>query len=40
VENFGLALNLMLAVPVRLEQGGIEAALRALGEPSRQAAPA
>jgi nucleoside 2-deoxyribosyltransferase len=30
VEDFGLALNLMLSVPVRLEQGGIEAALRAL----------
>lgn len=30
VENFGLALNLMLSVPVRLEQGGIEAALQAL----------
>lgn len=30
VEDFGLALNLMLAVPVRLEQGGLEAALRAL----------
>ncbi len=30
VEDFGLALNLMLAVPVHLEQGGIEAALRAL----------
>ena len=32
VEDFGLALNLMLAVPVRLEQGGIEAALRALDD--------
>ena len=31
VENFGLALNLMLAVPVHLEQGGLEAALEALG---------
>jgi nucleoside 2-deoxyribosyltransferase len=30
VEDFGLALNLMLSVPVQLEQGGIEAALRAL----------
>jgi nucleoside 2-deoxyribosyltransferase len=30
VEDFGLALNLMLAVPVQLEQGGLEAALRAL----------
>ena len=30
VENFGLPLNLMLSVPVHLEQGGIEAALRAL----------
>ena len=30
VEDFGLPLNLMLAVPVRLEQGGIAAALRAL----------
>jgi nucleoside 2-deoxyribosyltransferase len=37
VEDFGLPLNLMLAVPVRIEQGGIAAALRALGrsaEPS------
>ncbi|MFA4969270.1 MAG: nucleoside 2-deoxyribosyltransferase [Sulfuritalea sp.] len=37
VENFDLPLNLMLAVPVQLEQGGIEAALQALrrqqGEP-------
>jgi len=30
VEDFGLPLNLMLAVPVRLVQGGIDAALRAL----------
>ena len=30
VENFGLPLNLMLAVPVQLEQGDIEAALKAL----------
>ena len=30
VEDFGLPLNLMLAVPVQLEQGGMEAALRAL----------
>ncbi|MEI8162941.1 MAG: nucleoside 2-deoxyribosyltransferase [Betaproteobacteria bacterium] len=30
VEDFGLALNLMLSVPVRLEQGGIEEALRAV----------
>lgn len=30
VENFGLPLNLMLAVPVQLEQGGIETALKAL----------
>ncbi|MDK9704324.1 MAG: nucleoside 2-deoxyribosyltransferase [Sulfuritalea sp.] len=30
VENFGLPLNLMLSVPLQLEQGGIEAALRAL----------
>ena len=40
VENFGLALNLMLAVPVRLEQGGIDAALRALAQPTWRAAPA
>lgn len=40
VEDFGLALNLMLSVPVQLEQGGIEAALRALAEPSRPAARA
>jgi hypothetical protein len=33
VEDFGLPLNLMLAVPVRLEQGGIWAALRSLAEP-------
>ena len=31
VEDFGLPLNLMLAVPVQLVQGGIEAALAALG---------
>ena len=30
VEDFGLALNLMLSVPVRLEQGGIADALRAV----------
>jgi nucleoside 2-deoxyribosyltransferase len=30
VEDFGLPLNLMLAVPVRLVQGGLEAALQAL----------
>ncbi len=30
VEDFGLAMNLMLAVPVRLEQGGMDMALRAL----------
>ena len=30
VEDFGLALNLMLSVPVQLEQGGLEAALLAL----------
>ncbi len=30
VEDFGLALNLMLAIPVQLEQGGMEAALRVL----------
>ena len=30
VEDFGLARNLMLAVPVQLERGGIEAALAAL----------
>jgi len=40
VENFGLALNLMLAVPVRLEQGGIDAALHALAQPTSRAAPA
>lgn len=40
VEDFGLALNLMLAVPVRLAQGGIAAALRALAEASGPAAPA
>ncbi|MDP1645265.1 MAG: nucleoside 2-deoxyribosyltransferase [Sulfuritalea sp.] len=32
VENFGLPLNLMLAVPVQLVQGGLEAALRAVSE--------
>lgn len=31
VEDFGLPLNLMLAVPVRIERGGIDAALLALG---------
>ena len=31
VENFGLPLNLMLSVPLQLEQGGIEAALQAVG---------
>ena len=40
VENFGLALNLMLAVPVQLKQGGIEAALRALSETSGGRVPA
>lgn len=30
VEDFGLPLNLMLAVPLRLECGGIEEALRAV----------
>lgn len=30
VEDFGLPLNLMLSVPVQVEQGGIEAALRAV----------
>jgi nucleoside 2-deoxyribosyltransferase len=35
VEDFGLPLNLMLSVPVRLEQGGIEAALRSLASPDR-----
>lgn len=30
VENFGLPLNLMLAVPVQLVQGGLDAALRVL----------
>ena len=30
VEDFGLSLNLMLSVPVRVEQGGIEAALQAV----------
>ena len=30
VEDFGLPLNLMLAVPLPLVQGGLEAALRAL----------
>ena len=34
VEDFGLPLNLMLAVPVQLEQGGIEAALRVLTQRS------
>ena len=36
VEDFGLSLNLMLSVPVRLEQGGIEAALRAVAGLQRQ----
>ena len=40
VEDFGLALNLMLAVPVQLEPGGIDAALRALARPTSRAAPA
>ena len=40
VEDFGLALNLMLAVPVQLEPGGIDAALRALAQPTSRAAPA
>jgi nucleoside 2-deoxyribosyltransferase len=30
VEDFGLALNLMLSVPVQLEEGGMEVALHAL----------
>jgi nucleoside 2-deoxyribosyltransferase len=30
VEDFGLPLNLMLAVPVRLVEGGIDVALKAL----------
>jgi nucleoside 2-deoxyribosyltransferase len=34
VEDFGLPLNLMLAVPVRLVQGGIAAALGALADRS------
>lgn len=32
VENFGLAVNLMLAVPVHLVEGGIEAALNAVNQ--------
>jgi nucleoside 2-deoxyribosyltransferase len=32
VEDFGLPFNLMLAVPLPLVQGGIAAALRAVGE--------
>ena len=40
VEDFGLALNLMLAVPVQLEQGGIDAALCALTQPTSRVAPA
>ena len=32
VEDFGLPLNLMLAVPLRLAQGGLEAALGLLAE--------
>jgi nucleoside 2-deoxyribosyltransferase len=39
VESFGLPLNLMLAVPVHLEQGGIDAALRAVARPSGLMAP-
>lgn len=35
VEDFGLALNLMLSVPVRLQQGGIAEALRAVVRLSR-----
>ncbi|OHC70541.1 MAG: nucleoside 2-deoxyribosyltransferase [Rhodocyclales bacterium RIFCSPLOWO2_02_FULL_63_24] len=35
VEDFGLALNLMLSVPVQMEQGGIEAALRVLRQRQR-----
>lgn len=34
VEDFGLPLNLMLSVPVQLEQGGIEVALHALHQRS------
>jgi nucleoside 2-deoxyribosyltransferase len=30
VEDFGLPLNLMLAVPLRLAQGGLSEALREL----------
>lgn len=40
VEDFGLPLNLMLAVPVQLEHGGLDAALGALADPKRRAAPA
>ena len=32
MEDFGLPLNLMLAVPLRLAQGGLEAALGLLAE--------
>lgn len=32
IEDFGLPLNLMLAVPVRVVYGGLPAALAALGE--------
>ncbi|MDP2822550.1 MAG: nucleoside 2-deoxyribosyltransferase [Sulfuritalea sp.] len=32
VEDFGLPLNLMLSVPVQMEQGGIEVALRAVSK--------
>lgn len=35
VEDFGLSLNLMLAVPLHLEQGGIDVALHALHARSR-----
>lgn len=35
VEDFGQPLNLMLSVPVKLEQGGIEAALRAVSRLNR-----
>ena len=34
LEEFGLPLNLMLAVPCRIVTGGLEAALQALREPS------
>lgn len=35
VENFGLPLNLMLAVPCRIVEGGLADALRALSEGTR-----